>query len=275
MVWHFRNRFRTFIAFSANCQNWCIWHNWTSCFLFCNTYFHDSKQKCKPRVAKNCAVYSFFSSIWAYLLGFSIHKNLMLFQENEPIIFDLPDADIAYYPNFFDNQKSNELFDKLKSDIPWQQDKITVYGKQYEQPRLTALYGNEGKPYGYSNIVMQPHNWSPLMIYIKESVEAICQEIFTTVLLNRYRNGRDSNGWHADNEKELGRNPVIASVSFGAERVFQLKHNNLKDMKQNIILEHGSLLLMKGITQHFWKHQIPKTAKPVSERINLTFRIIK
>ena len=191
------------------------------------------------------------------------------------ITFDLQDADLEYYPNFFNLAKANELFDKLKNDVPWQQDDITVYGKVYAQPRLTALYGNQGKPYGYSNIVMQPHNWSPLIMFIKTEIEAVCDQNFSTVLLNNYRNGRDSNGWHADNEKELGRNPIIASVSFGSERVFQMKHNTIKDLKQNIVLEHGSLLLMQGTTQHFWKHQIPKTAKPIGERINLTFRIIK
>jgi alkylated DNA repair dioxygenase AlkB len=98
---------------------------------------------------------------------------------------------------------------------------------------------------------------------------------FTTVLLNLYRDGKDSNGWHADNEKELGQNPIIASVSFGATRTFHLQHNSNKEWKQKIMLEHGSLLLMKGTTQHFWKHQVPKTAKPIGPRINLTFRIIK
>src|SRR6187431_60877 len=97
----------------------------------------------------------------------------------------------------------------------------------------------------------------------------------TTVLLNYYRDGSDSNGWHADNEKELGTNPVIASLSLGAERNFQLKHNIDITQKKNIILENGSLLLMKGTTQHFWKHQIPKTAKAIGPRINLTFRIIQ
>ena len=192
----------------------------------------------------------------------------------DKIDFDLQDAEIQYYPNFFDTTTANDLFLKLQKEIIWQQDDIMVYGKTYAQPRLTALYGNQGKPYGYSNIVMQPHNWSPLLMYIKNEIETICEENFTTVLLNNYRNGKDSNGWHADNEKELGRNPIIASVSFGAERVFQLKHNSL-DLKQNIILHHGSLLIMQGTTQHFWKHQIPKTAKPISERINLTFRILR
>ena len=192
----------------------------------------------------------------------------------DKIDFDLQDAEIQYYPNFFDTTTANDLFLKLQKEIIWQQDDIMVYGKTYAQPRLTSLYGNQGKPYGYSNIVMQPHNWSPLLMYIKNEIETICEENFTTVLLNNYRNGKDSNGWHADNEKELGRNPIIASVSFGAERVFQLKHNSL-DLKQNIILQHGSLLIMQGTTQHFWKHQIPKTAKPISERINLTFRILR
>jgi alkylated DNA repair dioxygenase AlkB len=196
-----------------------------------------------------------------------------LFPE-EKIVFNLTDAEIEYYPDFFSSVKANDLLLKLQNEIPWQQDNITVYGKSHAQPRLTALFGNEGKPYGYSNIVMQPHHWSPLIIFIKEEVEKVCNETFTTVLLNLYRDGQDSNGWHADNEKELGRNPIIASVSFGAERVFQLKHNKL-ELKQNIVLQHGSLLIMKGATQHFWKHQIPKTKKKIEARINLTFRIIK
>ena len=193
----------------------------------------------------------------------------------EKIILDLKDASIIYYPNFFSLQKSNELFEKLITEVPWQQDNITVFGKTHPQPRLTSLYGNEGKSYGYSNIVMQPHAWSPLIMHIKTEIEEICQENFTTVLLNLYRDGKDSNSWHADNEKELGRNPVIASVSFGAERIFQLKHNTIDHLKQSINLQHGSLLIMKDETQHFWKHQIPKTAKKTEQRINLTFRIIK
>ena len=193
----------------------------------------------------------------------------------EKITFSVPDATIEYYPNFFDSQRANELFEKLKSEIPWQQDNITVFGKTHPQPRLTALFGNEGKPYSYSNIVMQPNAWNPLLMFIKNEIEEICEENFTTVLLNYYRDGKDSNGWHADNERELGRNPVIASVSFGAERYFHLQHNTIKEQKLKINLEHVSLLIMKGTTQHFWKHQIPKTAKAIGPRINGTFRIIK
>lgn len=194
---------------------------------------------------------------------------------SEKITFDLPNAEIEYYPNFFDAEKSKMLFEKLLNEIPWQQDNITVFGKTHPQPRLTCLFGNEGKPYTYSNIVMQPHHWNPLLMFIKNEIEEVCLENFTTVLLNLYRDGKDSNGWHADNEKELGRNPVIASVSFGAERSFHLQHNTISDAKLKITLENGSLLLMKGETQHFWKHQIPKTAKTLQPRINLTFRIIK
>jgi alkylated DNA repair dioxygenase AlkB len=193
----------------------------------------------------------------------------------EKITFNVPDATIEYYPDFFDKLRSNELLAKLRDEIPWQQDEITVFGKTYPQPRLTALFGNEGKSYSYSNVVMQPHSWNALLMFIKNELEEVCPENFTTVLLNLYRDGKDSNGWHADNERELGRNPIIASISFGAERTFHLQHNTLKEQKLKINLEHGSLLLMKGTTQHFWKHQIAKTAKPIGPRINLTFRIIK
>jgi alkylated DNA repair dioxygenase AlkB len=193
----------------------------------------------------------------------------------DPISLDLSDAEVIYYPHFFDKEEADSIYAELINEIPWQQDEITVYGKKHLQPRLTALYGNEGKPYSYSNIKMQPHPWNLLLQKIKSKVESVSDVNFTTVLLNYYRDGKDSNGWHADNEKELGTNPIIASISFGAERTFQLKHNSNKDLKKSIVLEHGSLLLMKGTTQHFWKHQIPKTAKPVGPRINLTFRVIK
>lgn len=200
---------------------------------------------------------------------------MSLFDFQEPILLDVPDASIELYPNFISTEDCHSFFQKLVEETPWQQDPITVFGKTHLQPRLTALFGNEGKPYSYSNIVMQPHPWTPLLTFLKEKVEVVSQERFTTVLLNLYRNGQDSNGWHADNEKELGRNPVIASLSFGAERIFHLQHNTCKEAKLKINLTAGSLLIMKGTTQHYWKHQIPKTAKPVGPRINLTFRMLK
>jgi alkylated DNA repair dioxygenase AlkB len=193
---------------------------------------------------------------------------------SEKIVFDLPDASIEYYPAVFDEDKSNTFFQSLLEETPWQQDQITVFNKTHPQPRLTALYGESLKPYSYSGLTMHPHKWNPLLMYIKNEVEELTQSHFTTVLLNLYRDGRDSNGWHADNEKELGKNPSIASVSFGAARTFHLQHNTIAEAKQKIILEHGSVLVMKGTTQHFWKHQISKTAKPIGPRINLTFRTI-
>ena len=192
----------------------------------------------------------------------------------EKIILPLPDAVFEFYPNFFNQEEADMLFEKLLNETPWQQDDITIFGKKVAQPRLTCLFGNEGKPYSYSGLTMQPHAWNPTMMFIKEKVDKISEQNFTTVLANLYRNEKDSNGWHADNEKELGRNPIIASVSFGEERVFQIKHNTNKDAKQSIILQHGSLLVMRNGAQIHYKHQIPKASKSKNPRINLTFRKI-
>lgn len=195
-----------------------------------------------------------------------------LFQ-SDPIKFDLPNADIVYYPRFIEETEANSIFRELLDKTPWQQDEIKIFGKIHPQPRLTALFGDEGKSYSYSNLTMQPHPWNSLLLQLKARIEEITQTQFTSVLLNLYRNGKDSNGWHADDEKELGKNPVIASLSFGAERVFGLRHNNGM-FKQKITLENGSLLIRRGETQHFWKHQIAKTMKPSGARINLTFRTL-
>ena len=132
-----------------------------------------------------------------------------LFPKNK-IVFNLPDAEIEYFPDFFSLIKANDLFEKLKTEVPWQHDHITVFGTTHPQPRLTALYGNEGKIYSYSNIIMHPNKWNSLLMFIKNEVEDYVGSNFTTVLLNLYRDGKDSNGWHADNEKELGQNPIIA-----------------------------------------------------------------
>jgi alkylated DNA repair dioxygenase AlkB len=192
----------------------------------------------------------------------------------EKIILPLPDAVFEYYPNFFTNDEAEALFKKIHDETKWQHDEITIFGKKIAQPRLTCLFGNEGKPYSYSGITMHPNPWNPTLVYIKEKIEAISQQHFTTVLANLYRNEKDSNGWHADNEKELGRNPTIASVSFGEVRKFQLKHNNNPDAKLTLNLSHGSLLLMKEGSQIHYKHQIPKATQSKKDRINLTFRTI-
>jgi alkylated DNA repair dioxygenase AlkB len=192
----------------------------------------------------------------------------------DPIHLNLPDATFIYYPNFLDQEKADLYFENLFQETPWQQDDITIFGKKIAQPRLTALYGNLGKPYSYSGITMHPIPWSPLVWLLKEEVETIAQHSFTSVLLNLYRNEKDSNGWHADNEKELGRDPLIASLSLGETRKFQIKHSTNKNIKCDILLEHGSLLLMKEGAQVHYKHQLPKATQPKNARINLTFRTV-
>jgi alkylated DNA repair dioxygenase AlkB len=188
---------------------------------------------------------------------------------------DLPQSEIWYYPNFLTATQATAFFDALKPTIAWQHDTIKVYGKTYPQPRLTALYSTNDKPYSYSNITMWPHKFTQELLDIKNTIELIEPILFTTCLANLYRNGKDSNGWHADDEVSLGNNPVIASVSLGQRRFFHLKHKKDPSLKHKMLLEHGSLLVMKGSTQHNWLHQIPKTTRPIGERINLTFRVIQ
>jgi len=185
----------------------------------------------------------------------------------------LPDADLDYVPDFFTFEESNFLFENLKTGLAWRRDEIFLFGRWVAQPRLTALYGDA--PYSYSGITMHPQAWIPELLTIKHAVEKHAGQTFNTVLANLYRNGHDSMGWHSDDEKELGQNPVIASVSFGAVRKFQLKHKYNKVQRVvNVPLQHGSLLLMKGHAQHFWKHAVPKEPNVEGMRINLTFRKI-
>ena len=160
--------------------------------------------------------------------------------------FQLPDAELIYIPNFFSKIEADTYFNRLKINTKWQHDEITIYGKTYKQPRLTALYGETNQSYTYSNITMQPNLFTEDLRVIKTKIESITMTSLNTVLLNLYRNGSDSNGWHADNEKELGINPIIASVSFGEARPFHFKHKTIKTERHKLILEHGSLLIMKG-----------------------------
>ncbi|GGE23605.1 alpha-ketoglutarate-dependent dioxygenase AlkB family protein [Psychroflexus planctonicus] len=190
-------------------------------------------------------------------------------------VYNLPDAKLIFYPNFIEAEEASRIFMDLKNGIPWQHDQIKVFGKTYDQPRLTALFADNEKSYSYSNITMQPHPFEGELQTIKEKVEKLAELKFTTCLLNLYRNGQDSNGWHADDEKELGEFPQIASVSFGATRKFKMRRKDNHKEKFDLELTHGSLLLMLGKTQAFWEHQIPKTKKAINKRINLTFRIIE
>jgi alkylated DNA repair dioxygenase AlkB len=188
----------------------------------------------------------------------------------------MPDAQVAFFPEFFQPNESDQIFQKLLNQTNWRQEKIRVYGKHLDLPRLTAWYGDPGKAYSYSGISMLPNPWTDNLHKIRQRVGAAAGVRFNSVLLSLYRTGEDSLSWHQDDERELGEDPVIASVSFGGTRSFQFKHKAKKELdKVSIDLTHGSLLIMKGPTQRFWVHQVPKTSKPVSPRINLTFRVIR
>jgi alkylated DNA repair dioxygenase AlkB len=198
-------------------------------------------------------------------------------QDDIPIVqrFDLPQADVILYEHFFTKQESDLLYHRLIETVLWQQDHIKIYGKQINLPRLTAWYAENNEQYQYSGISMPAYYWTEELLFIKGRIEKLTETKFSGVLLNYYRNGQDSVSWHSDDEKELGRNPVIASVSFGETRLFQMRHLTNKSLKKiSIPLTHGSLFIMQGSTQHFWEHQIPKTLKPIKPRINLTFRVV-
>ncbi|MEO6232172.1 MAG: alpha-ketoglutarate-dependent dioxygenase AlkB [Ferruginibacter sp.] len=195
-----------------------------------------------------------------------------LFETSQNII--PVDGEAYFYPDLFPIDESDNCLKELTENVNWKQEPIKIFGKEMMQPRLTALYGEAGKTYSYSGISMQPHAWNDTLLMIKEKIEKIAGLQFNAALLNQYRNGQDSMGWHRDNEKELGINPVIGSVSFGAIRKFQLRNYSNKKLIRTIELSNGSFLLMKGITQHFWEHQVPKTTRDVGPRINITFRII-
>ncbi len=201
-------------------------------------------------------------------------KSPMDLFSSQKTVLELPDAHITYVTDFLKTDEAHKLFEHLKHKTNWHHDDITLFGKTYKQPRLTALYAETNKTYTYSNVNMHPEPMSSELFSIKKKIEITVESEFNSVLLNLYRHGQDSNGWHADNEKELGTNPIIASLSLGAERMFHFKHRNIKTARHKLLLKNGSLLIMSGAMQHHWLHQIPKTQKPISERINLTFRNI-
>jgi len=185
------------------------------------------------------------------------------------------DLKIKYYENYFNTDESVSYLAKLRKDIRWRSKTATVWGKKVVMKRKIAWYGDEGKSYTYSGLTVHPNKWNDTLLSIKEKIEIVSPIRYNSVLLNEYSNGEVGIGWHSDDEKELGRNPIIGSVSFGANRDFFLKHKTDKSLdKISINLKSGSLLLMFGNTQHHWKHAIPKRKMEKNQRINLTFRKI-
>ncbi len=188
---------------------------------------------------------------------------------------DLPEGDVVFYPEFFPPAVADRLLKAIRDTTAWRQERVTLYGRPVNLPRLTAWHGDEGAGYTYSGIANVPKPWTRALLEVKHAIEPVAGVEFNSVLLNRYRTGQDSVSWHSDDEKEFGVNPVIASISFGGARAFQFRHKRDKAPRASIELTHGSLLVMAGATQHNWVHQIPKTKRAVAERLNLTFRIVR
>ncbi|MPV86619.1 alpha-ketoglutarate-dependent dioxygenase AlkB family protein [Ostreibacterium oceani] len=183
----------------------------------------------------------------------------------------LNDATIDYYPQYIPTDSADELFDQLKQSVNWQQCRVRVYGKYHLTPRLSAWYGDKG--YTYSGLYHAPDDWLPPLARLKDTLQQSLNTRFNSVLLNLYRDGNDSMGCHSDDESELGKAPIIASISLGVTRDFILQHKQ-KALKHRLPLTHGDLLVMRGKTQQFWKHSINKSKRINQPRINLTFRYI-
>ncbi len=185
------------------------------------------------------------------------------------------DADITLYQQIALDQPYDELLHELIDNITWRQEEVTIYGKTHLQPRLSAWYGDKKLDYSYSGITLQPQPWSQTLVDLKTRIESLVGQGFNSVLLNYYRDHRDSMGMHSDDEAELGKQPMIASLSLGEERTLVFRHRYRKDLNTiKLPLPSGSLLLMKGTTQSYWKHGINKHTKPCGPRLNLTFRNI-
>ncbi|GHA26515.1 alpha-ketoglutarate-dependent dioxygenase AlkB family protein [Oceanisphaera arctica] len=186
-----------------------------------------------------------------------------------PQWISLPQGRLLWWPDAF-QPEADAWFGQLQAEIPWQQHRLTLFGREHDEPRLSCWMGEAA--YRYSGKTREPEAWHPLVNEIRQQVQGICEQPFNGVLLNLYRHGRDSMGWHADNEPELGPNPVIASVSLGATRRFLLHHRNGE--RRQLQLSHGSLLVMAGEMQHHWQHALPRIGAADTARINLTFRYL-
>ena len=212
-------------------------------------------------------------------------------------VITIPDGELFYAPHFFDQRISDRAMQVLLANpqydpksthwhdvtdisniawenVAWQQDIIKMYGKEIPLPRVSAWYGDSDRAYTYSGIRLQPKSWTPMLTWIRQELLKISGHEFNSVLLNWYRSGEDHISWHTDAEPELGKNPIIASVNFGESRRFLLRRTDDPKTKIEIPLHHGSLLIMSGALQHHWQHSVPKQAKVMGSRINMTFRRI-
>lgn len=187
--------------------------------------------------------------------------------------FALGDSEIQYVANAFTAREADRLFQSLLDAIPWRTATLTIAGQKRPLPRLQCWMADQGRSYSYSGLKLSPHPWNPDVLRIKARLEQLCEHSFNSVLLNYYRGGSDSVSWHADDETELGPNPIVASVSLGAQRTLEFKPKfNLTTPKKQIVLGSGSILIMGKTIQNNWLHQIPKISGTIDPRISLTFR---
>lgn len=196
----------------------------------------------------------------------------MLFADPLP---ELADAELDYQPGWVDAAVADAWLAALVDETPWQQPELFIHGRYHRVPRLTAWYGEPEARYRYSGKLHQPLPWTPLLDEIRRQIVKAVGQPLNAVLLNYYRDGQDSMGWHSDAEAELGRNPLIASLNLGGSRRFDLRRVGSTRIGHSLLLEHGSLLVMRGPTQHHWQHQVAKTRQPCAPRLNLTFRLIR
>ena len=217
--------------------------------------------------------------------------------DGKGVVIDVPDGRLYYAPHYFDSAFSDETLQTLLAcddidymthdwhqerdinqlpfqHIQWQHDSVSMFGKTHDLPRLSAWYGDNNKPYTYYGITLQPKAWNTVLLGLRDALIPVCKRTFNSVLLNWYRSGEDHISWHTDAEPELGKNPLIASVNFGASRRFLLRRKEEHSIKLEIPLHHGSVLVMAGALQHHWQHSVPKQKKVKDNRVNLTFRTI-
>tara|TARA_R110001592_G_scaffold85470_1_gene252676 strand:+ start:637 stop:1287 length:651 start_codon:yes stop_codon:yes gene_type:complete len=209
-------------------------------------------------------------------MSFAKDPVLDLFDDSvDGVALPIEDGLLHYYSNAFSEAEADTLMQHCLTDLPWRQDHIKIAAKSIPIPRLQCWLGDPDAHYSYSDIALSPQPWPDFLLPIKAHIESLCGHSFNSALANYYRDGKDSVDWHSDDEQELGENAIIASLSLGASRVFELKHRykrSLRTLKST--LSHGSVLIMKGSTQQFWRHRVAKVKNMNEARINLTFRRI-
>lgn len=188
----------------------------------------------------------------------------------------VPDGTLTLDQQFLNTDQADTLYQQLSQELNWRQDNIRMFGRIVAIPRLQVFQGEPGIRYHYSGLTLETETWHPAINALRHKIEQVCGYRFNSVLINFYRNGQDGMGWHSDDEPELGTNPTIASVTLGQPRRFLLRHKSDKAIpRQELLLEHGSLLIMADQLQHHWQHSIPKTKRIMQGRINLTFRLTR